>query len=264
MSNRCICLIPHFNNPAGLCRSLQSIGADSACDVLVVDDGSEELDEAALRAAFSGSGQLFVERSPCNEGIEHALNRGLRWINKHDYAYVARLDCGDEMCPGRISLQQDWLEQHPDVVLLGGAAECFYPAGGPGFLRTVPLDHASIKRAFYRNSPFIHPAVMFRRELVDKVGPYPCDYPAAEDYAWFWHIASHYPVANLPQVVVRYELGPASISTRRRREQLRSRLRLQWQRRCLSLASVSGLLWTLGLTLAPAVVVRLLKTRWRP
>lgn len=263
MSNRCICLIPHFNNPAGLCRSLLSIGADNACDVLVVDDGSTELDEIALRAAFTGPGRLFVERSPQNRGIEHALNLGLQWIAQRDYSFVARLDCGDEMCPGRIGLQQQWLEQHPQVMLLGGAAECFDRTGASGVVLSPPLDHAAINYAFYRNSPFIHPAVMFRCELIEAVGPYPCDYPAAEDYAWFWRIASRFTVANLAQVLIRYELSPASISVRRRREQLRSRLRLQWEHRRCSAASLGGLIWTLGLLLAPDVLVRRLKARWQ-
>lgn len=259
MSNRCICLIPHFNNPGGLCRSLLSFGADNACDVLVVDDGSPELDEAALRAAFTGVGELFVERSPCNEGVEHALNRGLQWVASRAYVFVARLDCGDEMCAGRISLQQEWLEQHPQVMLLGGAAECFYPSGAPGFIRSMPLSHAAITRAFYRNSPFIHPAVMFRSAVIDAIGLYPCDFPAAEDYAWFWSIAGRFPVANLAQVVVRYELGPASISVCRRRQQLRSRLRVQWHHRRWSVLSVRGLLCTLALMLMPAALVQRLK-----
>ena len=52
--NTLICLIPHYNNPDGLAKSLASIGKDEPCDVLVVDDGSvrKPLDEAGARAAF--------------------------------------------------------------------------------------------------------------------------------------------------------------------------------------------------------------------
>ena len=36
--NSLVCLIPHYNNPQGLLRSLASIDAAECCDVLVVDD----------------------------------------------------------------------------------------------------------------------------------------------------------------------------------------------------------------------------------
>lgn len=251
--NALICLIPHYNNPEGLAASLASIGPQEQCDVLVVDDGSTQkpLDEAAARAAFQGQGNIHFLRQPQNRGIEHALNAGLQWIMQQGYELVGRLDCGDLNMPERFALQRAFLETHPQVMLLGGAAAFVDMQGQTQFITRHPVDHASIRKAFYANSVVIHPTVVFRSKVLDSVGLYPTDVRAAEDYSFFWNIAERFPVANLPDILIRYELNPGSISLSRRGRQLRSRLKVQWQHRSLHPRSWLGLLRTLMILIIP-------------
>jgi len=231
--NRLICLIPHYNNPEGLAKSLASIGADEVCDVLVVDDGSSKkpLDEALARASFKAQGEIHFLLMPENRGIEHALNAGLEWIDEYGYPLVARLDCGDENLPDRFARQMAFLAANPDVVLLGGAASFVDQDGVEQFVLRHPSEHDEILCALKKNSAFIHPTVMFRLDVVGELGGYPLDLPAAEDYGYFWRIARHYRVANLPEVLIRYELDPGGISLGKRKKQLKSRLKLQWRNR---------------------------------
>lgn len=257
----CICLIPHYRDQAGLLRSLQSFSTADPCDVLVVNDGPPQLDVAQLREAFAGDGQVHVLESPHNEGIEYALNRGLRWILDRDYTYIARLDAGDTVLPGRFALQMRALRETPGLMLVGGAARVLDVQTGRSWTRQMPTDREAILRAMYRNNAFIHPCVMLRRELL-REGLYPLDYPAAEDYAWFWSVAQRHPVANLPQELIVYELAAGSISVRRRHRQLRSRWRLQWRQRRASRASLGGMALTLLQLLLPAFVWRTLKRDW--
>lgn len=260
--NKLICLIPHYNNPQGLARSLASIGRDEACDVLVVDDGStrQPLDEAAARAAFVARGEVHFLRLPQNRGIEHALNAGLAWITEKGYEFVARLDCGDENLPDRFARQLAFLEEYPDVMLLGGAASMVDAEGVEQFVLRHPGHYRAIWWAMKRNSPFIHPTVMFRTEALKTTGFYPTDVPAAEDYALFWSFTKVFPVANLPDVLIRYELDPNGISLSRRKRQLQSRLKLQWRNRDRSNAAWFGMLRTLLLMALPYALVFKLKT----
>ena len=226
---RVVVLIPYYESPEGLWRSLESIGPDEPCDVLVVDDGSSRhpLDEAAARAHCRVRGTLHALRLPRNQGIEGALNTGLEWIRERGYEYVARLDCGDRNRPGRIARQERFLDEHPDVVLVGGRASYVDMAGVEQFVLPLPADHDEIVAYLRDNSAFMHPSVMFRTAVLDKTGLYPTDYPRAEDYALFWEMAKVGRVANIPEPLIDYELDPNSLSLSGRDEQLRSRLAIQ-------------------------------------
>ncbi len=255
--NKLICLIPHYNNPQGLAKSLASIGKDEQCDVLVVDDGSvkQPLDEAAARAAFAAQGEIHFLRLPQNQGIEHALNAGLVWIAERDYELVARLDCGDENLPDRFAKQTAFLAEYPTVMLLGGAASFVDQQGVEQFVLRHPSDYRAIWWALKANSAFIHPTVMFRLAALKTTGNYPLDIPAAEDYGLFWAFAKAFPVMNLPDVLIRYELDPGGISLSKRKKQLKSRLKLQWRNRDRSYTAWFGMLRTLLLLVLPYELV---------
>ncbi|BCL76374.1 glycosyl transferase [Jeongeupia sp. HS-3] len=263
--NRLICLIPHYNNPDALVKSLASIGTAEACDVLVVDDGSTRarIDESACRAAFAAQGTLRFLNLPQNRGIEHALNAGLEWIRARGYELVARLDCGDENVADRFARQVAFLDAHPDVALVGGAAEFVNTGGVMQYVLRHPASHREIVRTMRRNSAFIHPAVMYRVSALAKTGLYPLDAPAAEDYALFWQFVTHFQTANLPEVLIRYELDPGSISHAKRDKQLKSRLKLQRAHSDGSAAALAGIARTIALLAMPAGLIARVKTRLR-
>lgn len=263
--NSLVCLIPHYNNPQGLLRSLASIDTDERCDVLVVDDGSVQapVDEAAARQVFRAQGALHLLRLPRNQGIEHALNAGLAWVAAHAYELVGRLDCGDENLPGRFARQEAYLQAHPEVVLLGGAASFVAQDGTESFVWRPPLTHPAILRALRHNSAFVHPTVVMRPVAAAAVGNYPLDVRAAEDYALFYMLAERFPVANLPDVLIRYELDPGGISLSRRRRQLRARLTVQWRHAGRSPVAWLGMARTVALLMLPYGLVFALKSRLR-
>ncbi len=254
---RTILLIPYFNNMASLVASLASVGVHEQCDVLVVDDGSlaDPVDEEVARASFSAQGTLQVLRLPENQGIEGALNAGLDWIVERDYEFIARLDCGDENIPDRLARQERFLDDHPGVLLVGGAASFVNEAGVEQFVLREPTTRAAIVELMRRNSAFVHPSVMFRTSALPLVGRYPLDVPGAEDYAYFWRFLEVGEVANLPDVLIRYELDPSGISLGRRARQLSSRLKVQQAHDDGSWAARVGIMRTKVLQRLPYGVV---------
>ncbi len=226
---RTVLLIPYFNSAESLLISLSSVDSAEACDVLIVDDGSDQLplDLAAARAAFRGHGDVHSLVLDANVGIENALNAGLDWIAARDYTYIARLDCGDRNRPGRLRMQEEFLDTHPRVLLVGGAAAFVDLTGHEQFVFRLPTEHDAIADSMRNNSAFMHPSVMFRASALPLVGRYPVDVPAAEDYAFFWKFIEVGEVANLPDVLIDYELDPSGISLSKRTTQLTSRLKVQ-------------------------------------
>ncbi|MEN9658434.1 MAG: hypothetical protein RL571_1899 [Pseudomonadota bacterium] len=262
---RLILLIPHFNNPEGLLKSLASIGEHEQCDVVVVDDGSMRapIDHHSARAAFKAQGVLRFLNLPVNRGIEHALNSGLAWIIARRYELIARLDCGDENIADRFAKQIAYLDAHPDVMLLGGAASFVDQAGNEQFVLRHPEKHAAITAAMRNNSAFIHPAVTYRTAALSNTGLYPTDTPSAEDYALFSEFTRQFKVANLPDVLIRYELDPSGISLSKRQQQLKSRLKVQKKYSDGSLAALLGQARTLLLLQLPYSLIFKLKAKLR-
>jgi glycosyltransferase involved in cell wall biosynthesis len=218
-------LIPVYNDRGRLASTLGSLANQGvALTAVVVDDGSDppiKVDATAFDFA------IVVLRNESNRGIEHALNTGLHYIRQRGFEYVARLDNGDVCAPGRLASQRDFLDGHPAIYLVGSAVEWRDDGGRLRFIRRFPATHDRILRALHHTTALIHPSVMFRSSVVSSAGMYSADYPAAEDLEFFWRIAQRHRVANLPATLVVTRFDPQGLSMRRRREQLRSTLRIQ-------------------------------------
>ncbi|QLI81836.1 glycosyltransferase [Chitinibacter fontanus] len=230
--NRTALLIPHFNNPTGLCASLASIGEVEQIDVYIVDDGSTRvtINEDEVRAVFKAQGALHFLYLPANCGIEYALNTGLEAVLAAGYDYVARLDCDDVVAVDRFAKQVSYLDANPAVYLLGSAVTFFecLPDGSQRDCFTIhqPQTHQQIVRQMHDDNAFTHPTVMFRVAGVREIGLYPLDCKAAEDFAYFWEFVKRYQTANLPEVLTKSEYNDAGISMSRRRQQQAMRLKL--------------------------------------
>ncbi|WP_293937876.1 hypothetical protein, partial [Iodobacter sp.] len=84
-----------------------------------------------------------------------------------------------------------------------------------------------------------------------------------EDYALFSEFTRQFKVANLPDVLIRYELDPSGISLSKRRQQLKSRLAVQKKYSDGRLAALIGMARTRLLLLLPYSLVFKLKSKLR-
>jgi len=218
-------LIPVYNEGGSLRETLESLRAQSvAFTAVLVDDGSTPPLVVDARAYDY---PIRVIRMPRNGGIEAALNAGLEWIEAEGIELVARLDVGDRCTPTRLATQQAFLDAHPDVHLVGSDVEWRHDDGSLAFALTLPKTHHEISRALHHTVCLIHPTVMFRTSVLRAVGKYSCDYPAAEDFDFFWRIAQRFQVANVPEVLLVTRFDRNGISVKRRKRKLRSKLRIQ-------------------------------------
>ncbi len=250
--NKTLVVIPHFNNLKGLRRSIESIGSEESVDLLVIDDGScPAPTRREITSRFRGTGCVWLECFPDNRGIVQALNYGVSVAQSNGYAYIARLDAGDSSLKDRFGVQERFLGQHKDHVLVGSWVEFVDPEGKHLFYFRPPETDSRLRRALKQYNPFVHPGVMMRMEAVDRVGGYPSDYPALEDWALFYELSRVGKIHVLPSVLLKYEITASSISSRRRREQAASKVRLLWHHFDGTPASVLGLLRTMVVYLFP-------------
>ena len=264
-AGRIAVLIPVYNEGGRLRETLESLRAQSvAFTAVLVDDGSTpplQVDAGAYEYP------IVLLRMARNGGIEAALNAGLEHIEAQGFELVARLDVGDRCAPARLATQQAFLDAHPDVHLVGSDVEWRHDDGSLAFALTLPSTHHEISRALHHTVCLIHPTVMFRTSVVRAVGKYSCEYPAAEDFEFFWRIARRFQVANVPEVLLVTRFDRNGLSVSRRRKQLRSKLRIQLENfRIAEPLSFVGVAKTLALMSVPyrgVVVLKRALTRGR-
>ncbi|HEV2352948.1 MAG TPA: glycosyltransferase, partial [Puia sp.] len=202
-------LIPCYNDVEGLRRSLESVEYDlTRYGVLVVDDGSDDPVTRGLPYA-SLPVETHVIRHDSNKGITEALNAGLGWLRRrNDYRFVARLDCGDICRPDRFIRQVDYLTRHPEIDLLGTWVRFENFDTGFCYPYRTPERQERIIRGMHFRNLFIHPSVMWRAAVLEKVAGYPGDLPYAEDYGFFCEILRHSQGAILPKELVVCRIDP--------------------------------------------------------
>lgn len=160
-------------------------------ELVAVDDGSTDATHDILVAAQAADNRIRIIRSS-GVGLVAALNAGLQECRA---PYIARMD-GDDIChPRRLADQAEYLDHHPEVHLVACGFRHFPRSGlKDGMLayeawQNTLISHELIMRDLFVESPFIHPSIMVRRELLISMGGYR-DKGWPEDYDLWLRMAA--------------------------------------------------------------------------
>ncbi|MCL2083509.1 MAG: glycosyltransferase [Oscillospiraceae bacterium] len=139
-----------------------------------------------------------------NNGLSAALNAGLA---RCSCDLIARMDSDDISLSDRCERQIKVLKSQEYDIVSGTVLEF---EGEPGNIissRVLPENSGEILKFSKRRNPFNHPAVMFRKEAVLKVGGYgECRY--FEDYElWTKLLAAGCSGYNIPEPLLKMRAG---------------------------------------------------------
>ena len=257
-----IILIAHFNNLEGLNKSLLSIQENIPVDVLIVDDGSEERpDIEQLRKCYK-NGKLFIEYLEENKGVGIASNHGLKRILQMDYDLTGRLDCGDLAHPHKYEKQIKYLQENPDVKLLGTWVNMMDMDRNLLFTLEHPISYEAIQKEIFINSTFVNSSVIYYLEILEEVGLFPEKYHRnGEDYALFFRVVKKFKCENLPEVLLDYELNPNSLSSKGRKKQVLARIGILKENFQWGFYPIYGLIRSYILLFFPRSITIFLRTR---
>jgi GT2 family glycosyltransferase len=131
-------------------------------------------------------------------GLTRALNRGIALTSGH---YIARMDSDDFAWPNRFAAQVDYLDSHPDVVLLGTAYRHVDSLRDRSLDIFPPTDNPNLRRAMLTGNPICHSSAMIRRTALTAVGGYNEAFRYVQDYELWSRLAVIGQVANLPEIL---------------------------------------------------------------
>lgn len=207
-------------HPKRLFRAVQSILDQtlSSWELILYDDGSDEEEARIIRQAAAMDERIVYIRGRLNRGLAHALNTG---IQRSSGRYIARMDDDDISRPDRLARQYAFLETHPEYDWVGSCASLMDARGIWG-LQTVPQRPQ--KADFLHNSPYIHPTILFRREVLVENGGYSTarEVLHCEDYELFLRLHRRgYQGYNLQQPLLQYWEDAAAYKKRTYRRRIR-------------------------------------------
>lgn len=168
-------------------------------EVLVIDDGSTDGTEAALRARY---GDRIRYHWQANAGVSAARNTGMTLATGQ---YFALLDSDDVWMPEKTARQAEWLDAHPDFGMVlcdvvrvdedGAVCNVFHR-------REVLPEDGWVLHRLLRNPSLVPASIMFRREVFETCGGFDVSLRTAEDIDFHLRVARKWQIGVVPEQLV--------------------------------------------------------------
>jgi glycosyltransferase involved in cell wall biosynthesis len=179
-------------------------------ELVVVDDGSIDSTAEIVSGYANRDTRVRLLQNQSNCGLIKTRNR---LFDEARFPLVAIADSDDVAHPQRLARQVAFLESHPEVGLVGSDVEFLLEEGADAPTQVLRQSDEEI-RYFQRLLPcFWNTTTMYRKDVLEKVGPYDPAYGCgAEDYHLWSRIAAITKLANLPDRLMRVRIRRGSLT----------------------------------------------------
>ena len=202
-------IMPVYNAEKYLREAIDSILAQTFTDFefIIIDDGSTDSSPEIVRS-YADERIRFYQNEH-NMGVSATLNRGLELAKGE---YIARMDSDDISLPERFAKQVEYMDAHPECVVLGTSIIKFGDS-----LNECPVnchhdpDYTTVMLLFH--SSLIHPSVMLRGSVMRQNDlSYSERLSGVEDYELWWRLSHFGRVLSLSDLLLKYRIHPAQIT----------------------------------------------------
>ncbi|MEZ9888017.1 glycosyltransferase [Vibrio breoganii] len=216
MSNKAVLMSVYFKDePLHVKLALDSMLYQSVpLDILVYVDGVVPDKLRRLLALYESEYNITVFFNEKNVGLAKALNFLVEYSLSLDYEFLIRMDSDDISRLDRVEKQLNFFTQNPEVSVVGAGCREF----GSSFSlskKILPQEHSALKKMSITHCPFVHPTVVFRKEVFELGLRYPVDTAFTEDMAlWFKLLKADLKFGNVPEVLLDYRMTESTVKRR--------------------------------------------------
>ncbi len=219
-------VVPAFNEePEILEQSLTSVmrQTEGAFECIVVDESTDPKSLEACKAICERDPRFRHVHPSERIGLAASLNLA---ISMAKAPLIARFDADDICLPTRLEKQLAYLDEHPEVGVVGAGLEVFDDNRPIVAIRHYPTTPKNISRSFQTMTALAHPTVIIRKSILDRHGGYDPSFRFAEDLdLWLRLLNKGVVFANLDEVLVRYRQASIVRNPKHWKFNLRARLR---------------------------------------
>lgn len=216
-------IMPTYNRVDMLEKSIESVFAQSFqnWELIIIDDASTDETESRMNKLAEREDRVNYMRIPKIEGkgISEYLNIGLRNSRGE---YIARIDDDDYWChKDKLKLQVEFLDSHPDYVVVGGGVILVDENGGELFRYLKKESDDEIRKFALYSNPFTHATVMFRKDVALKLGGYK-NIKHVEDMELWLRMGKVGKLHNMKEYFITYMTAGQNKSFKQQRENSRT------------------------------------------
>lgn len=210
-------VMPVYNAQKFLAAAIESIVKQTYknIELIIVDDGSTDDSPKIIKYYKSKYPSLIKNyrlKKRSNEAGNGAVNAVLK---KAKGVYLARMDADDVAHPQRIEKQVRFMENNPEIIVVGTQARVIDENGQVIGKKTNPTSHKDIYQKYAIVHPIVHSSCMIRRSLLPNQNRlYELKGGINDDYYTFFRLLSYGRFANLPEYLTDYRVHGNNISLR--------------------------------------------------
>ncbi|KQT33879.1 hypothetical protein ASG22_17415 [Chryseobacterium sp. Leaf405] len=201
-------ILPAFNAEKYLSDAVDSILSQSYTDfeLLIINDGSSDSTKDII-LGYNDKRIRYIENER-NLGLIETLNKGIL-LSKGKY--IARMDADDICDLSRFEIQIDFMEKNTEYIICSSSRKEFTENISQYHLSMLPVDNISIRIHSVFSTPFTHPAVMFRSDIIKENNLFfEKDFKYAEDYQLWIKILQYGKGYNFKLPLLYYRNTPNS------------------------------------------------------
>ena len=214
-------ILPAYNAEAHLAECLDSLLNQTFQDfcILAINDASIDNTSKILESYAKIDPRLRVYHFTQNQGEPSAGKLAKDILNYMNVEYVARMDADDICAPHRFEKQIQYLDNHPEIDILGSNAVIFHHerADKSPEISDLPLLDKDIKAHFsLARGHMINPSTMWRHSSIKELGLNYAQTSTAPDFhMWIQCALNGKTFANLPEPLLFYRVHSEQESQKR-------------------------------------------------
>ena len=214
-------MLPAYNAENFLTECLESLLNQTFSDfcIIAVNDTSTDNTGKVLETYAAKDARLRVYHLPQNQGEPAVMQFVMDMLNYMNVEYVARMDADDICVTHRFEKQVQYLDEHPEIDILGSNALLFNDGQTDKISKvsTLPLLDKDIKAHFsLARDHIINPSSMWRHSSIKALNINYAQTATAPDFHMWVQCALHKKTfANLAEPLLLYRLHPGQESKKR-------------------------------------------------
>lgn len=171
--------------------------------VIVNDDPESGLNKKIIEEYANKDSRIKLIGNIENIGLTKSLNKALSIAEGE---YIARMDADDYSHSSRFEKQVDFLDSHPEIVMVGCYARVMDETGRIIDEMHTSDDYMQLRSMIPFEQPVYHPPMMYRREIEGTPIRYNEEMRVSQDYELCSRLIK-YPLSNIPEYLLDYRMS---------------------------------------------------------